>query len=126
MPCSRYPRELLRCVCGRVFASGGVGPGDGGGWWVVSANVPDALRAFTLAVATTDDLSVSVEATGEAVVTTTAHDNEDAIAFERVASLAHAHELCIVGGVADFDAGTVEVVVADGSWQRGGQEGGEG
>ena len=75
---------------------------------------------FVVDVAEHEDLSVSIEEGGEAYVTTTAHDGESSISFDAVASLAHAHELVIVGGVGFFDDGRVLVKVAQEGWQNGG------
>lgn len=87
--------------------------------------IPERYQGFVLDAAGHEDLAVSVEETGECVVTTTAHDMDETIAFERVCSIAHSHELFVVGGAADFVAGTVEITVADGSWTRGSGDGGD-
>lgn len=75
---------------------------------------------FVVDVAEHEDLAISVEESGEAHVTTTAHDGESSISFDVVASLAHSHGLVIVGGVGFFDDGRVLVKVASEGWQNGG------
>lgn len=83
------------------------------------SDIPERYQGFVLDAAGHEDLAVSVEESGECVVTTTAHDMEENIAFERVCSIVHSHDLYVVGGAADFVAGTVEIVVADGTWTSG-------
>lgn len=80
----------------------------------------DVPAGFVLDVAEYESLSISVEESGVAHVTTTAHDGESSISFDVVASLAHSHGLVIVGGVGFFDDGRVLVKVAPEGWQSGG------
>ena len=82
-------------------------------------DVPDAYQDFVWAAANREDIAASVEESGEIHVTTTAHDSESSISFDTICSLAHAHELVIVGGVGFFDDGRIVVKVAEEGWQGG-------
>jgi hypothetical protein len=83
---------------------------------------------FVLAVAEHEDLSVSVEESGEAHVTKATPDDDSSIGFDAICSLVHKHSLAVVGGVAFYDGdghgGRVLVKVAPEGWQSG-NEGGE-
>lgn len=89
----------------------------------------DVPAEFVVAVAEHEDLAVSIEESGVAHVTKHTPDSESSIAFDVVASLAHAHDLAVVGGVAFYgddghDARVVVKVAAEG-W-TGGDSGGGG
>lgn len=89
---------------------------------MTQSEIPEEFQGFVLEAAGREDLSVSVEETGEMVVTCRAHDSHNAVSFDQAAAIAHSHDLRIVGGTAHFDGDSVDVVVADGAWQRGGGE----
>ena len=85
----------------------------------MSDDPPAAYKGFVWDAANREDIAASVEESGEIHVTTTAHDSESSISFDTVCSLAHAHELVIVGGVGFFDDGRILVKVAEEGWKEG-------